>query len=343
MIEFKNIYKTYTVEDKTSYALQDINLKIYRGEIFGMIGESGAGKSTLLRIVNLLENPTHGDIYVDCVDLKALSMRELKEKRRNIGMIFQHFNLLQSRTAFENVALPLELLGYTKNDIHQEVTSLLELIGLKDYALHYPDQLSGGQKQRIAIARALATKPKILLCDEPTSALDPKSTFSVLNLLKEINQKLGVTILLITHEMDVIKQICHRAGVLSNGELVEIGSIVELFVKPKRDITKQLVQKAMHLELPDNLKNKLQLEFDSQKLPLVRFTFFGDDSAQPLITTLVKKFNITINIIQANIENIQDAIVGFTICQLSGKHDDIDLALSYVKTSSVTAEVLGYV
>lgn len=343
MIEFKKISKTYLLNDRAFHALQAINLTIERGEIFGIFGESGAGKSTLLRIVNLLEKPSNGHIFVEGTDLTTLSPQELKEKRKNIGMIFQHFNLLQSRTAFENIALPLELIGASKEDIEREVTSLLELINLKDHAHHYPNQLSGGQKQRIAIARALATKPSILLCDEPTSALDAKSTASVLALLKDINVKLGVTILLITHEMDVIKRICHRASVLDKGELVEYGSVMELFAKPKSVVTRELVQKALHLELPQSIKNTLQCKPDPNKSRLVRFTFVGEDSNQPLITTLVKKFNITINIVQANIENIQEASVGFTVCQLSGDHHAIDEALAYIQPSSITAEVLGYV
>jgi D-methionine transport system ATP-binding protein len=344
MIEFKEINKVYAVNNEAVSALRDINLKIYPGEIFGIIGESGAGKSTLLRIVNLLEKPTDGQILVEGILLTSLSRSELKTKRRNIGMIFQHFNLLESRTAYGNIALPLELLGHGKKEIDQRVKSLLGLTGLEAYANHYPDQLSGGQKQRVAIARALATKPHFLLCDEPTSALDPKSTSSILNLLKEINQRLNVTILIITHEMEVIKRICHRAAVLQKGEVVEYGPIVELFAQPKLDITKQLVQKALHLELPNNIKKLLQLQCDEKdESQLVRFTFVGDDSSKPLIATLVKKFDLTINIIQANIEYIQDVIVGFTVCQVSGKGASILLALDYVNASSVKAEVLGHV
>jgi D-methionine transport system ATP-binding protein len=239
--------------------------------------------------------------------------------------------------------LPLELEGKPAGYIQNEVHSLLELVGLTEHKDHYPDQLSGGQKQRVAIARALATKSHILLCDEATSALDTKSTASILSLLKDINRKLGVTIILITHELDVIKQICDRAGVLDHGQLVEFGSVLELFARPKSLITRQLVQKSLHLELPPAISKVLQQEQDTTKSCLVRFTFVGDDSSQPLITTLVKKFNITINIIQANIENIQDATVGFTVCQLSGEHDAVDQALTYIKPSSITAEVLGYV
>jgi len=342
MIEFKQLCKNYQVGHRLFHALQDIDLTIQSGEIVGIVGESGAGKSTLLRSVNLLERPTSGHIYVDGIDLATLSLNQLKEKRRNIGMIFQHFNLLQSRTALENIALPLELLGTPKQQIKEDVSSLLTLIRLKDHQHHYPEQLSGGQKQRVAIARALATKPRILLCDEPTSSLDPKSTASILNLLQEINRKLGVTILLITHEMDVIKQICDHAGVLEQGKLVEYGPVVQLFAQPQSDVTKQLVQKALHLELPPSIKNGLQPEPDPTKSCLVRFTFVGDDSNQPLISTLVKEFNLTINIIQANIENIQDVTIGFTVCQLLGNHDAIHRALAYVEPTSITAEVLGY-
>lgn len=343
MIEFKNLSKTYTLNNAPFHALQNINLSIERGEIFGIIGESGAGKSTLLRTVNLLEKPTDGQIRVGGMDMTTLSENQLKEQRKNIGMIFQHFNLLQSRTAFDNIALPLEFIGKSKTEIHAEVSSLLELVRLQDHKYHYPDQLSGGQKQRVAIARALATKPSVLLCDEATSALDAKSTASILSLLKDINVKLGVTILLITHEMEVIKRICHRAGVLDKGKLIEYSSVIELFAKPKSVITRELVQKALHLELPQAIQKSLQIKPDPNKSRLVRFTFVGDDSNQPLISTLVKKFNITINIIQANIENIQEAVVGFTICQLSGDHQAIDDALATIQPSSITAEVLGYV
>lgn len=343
MIELIHLSKTYGSGEKAFHALKDIDLSIQPGEIFGIFGESGAGKSTLLRCINLLERPSSGQVIVNGVDLIQLTASQLKKERHHIGMIFQHFNLLQSRTAYENIALPLELLGKHKDEIQQTVNQLLQLIGLKDRANHYPDQLSGGQKQRIAIARALATKPDILLCDEATSALDPKSTFSILNLLTDINKQLGVTIVLITHEMDVIKQICHRAAVLDQGHLIECGSIIELFAKPKSAITRQLVQKFLHIELPPMIQKQLQTEPSLEKSHLVRFTFVGEDSTQPLITTLVQKFNITINILQANLESIQDATVGFTVCQLSGDHEAINQALNYIKPSSITAEVLGYV
>jgi D-methionine transport system ATP-binding protein len=343
MISLQHISKSYELNAKVFHALKDVSLTVACGEICGIFGASGAGKSTLLRTVNLLERPSAGRVLVDDVDLTALSASELKLQRQRIGMIFQHFNLLKSRTAFDNIALPLELLGKPRQQIKEEVSALLDLVKLDAHAHHYPQQLSGGQQQRVAIARALATRPQILLCDEPTSALDPHSTSSILNLLTEINRQLNVTILLITHEMDVIKQICHRAGVLDHGTLIEYGSVIDLFAKPKSDITRQLVQKALHLELPQHIKHRLRPEPAAGSACLVRFTFVGDDSDQPLIATLVQQHHVTVNIIQANIENIREATVGFTVCLISGDKAAIDNALQHVQSTSVIAEVLGYV
>lgn len=343
MIELRELNKSYHINGHQFEALKNINLTIQKGEIFGIFGESGAGKSTLLRSINLLEKPTSGQVLINGQDLTSLSSSALKTERHRIGMIFQHFNLLESRTAFENIALPLELQNVPKEKIKEKVTALLALVDLKDRGHHYPSQLSGGQKQRVAIARALATDPYLLLCDEATSALDPKATQAILNLLKSINEKLGVTIVLITHEMDVIKQICHRAAVLDQGNLIEEGTIIALFAKPKTAVTKQLVQKSLHSELPKPIIARLQTEPSTKKSHLVRFTFVGEESTQPLIMTLVQKFNITVNIIQANLEMIQDATIGYTICQLSGEHDAINQALASLNPSSIHAEVIGYV
>lgn len=341
MIELKQIYKSYSIKSGEVQALQNINLTINQGDIFGIFGESGAGKSTLLRTVNLLERPTSGEVYVNQINLTALTRKQLRNQQRHIGMIFQHFNLLSSRNAFDNIALPLELQGQSQQVIKKQVNELLELVRLTQHATHYPDQLSGGQKQRVAIARALATKPQVLLCDEATSALDPHSTASILSLLKDINQTLGVTILLITHEMDVIKRICNKAGVLDQGQLIEAGSIIELFAKPKSKVTKQLVQKALHMELPSSIH--LQPSIDLAKSCVVRLTFVGDDSHQPLISHLIQKFNITINIIQANIENIQEGTIGFTVCRIDGERQSIHQALEYINTLTIGVEILGYV
>lgn len=343
MIELKHVNKTYYLQDRHFQALQNINLMIKQGEIFGIFGESGAGKSTLLRTINLLEKPTSGQVLLDGVDIMAIPTAALNAERRKIGMIFQHFNLLQSRTVYENIALPLELHHIPSDKIEQEVNKLLALVKLQEHKNHYPDQLSGGQKQRVAIARALASNPQVLLCDEPTSALDPNSTASVLSLLKEINRQFNVTIVLITHEMNVIKQICDRAGVMDKGKLVEMGSIIDLFAHPKTTITQQLVQKSLHIELPEMIQQKLQSTPHAGKSMVVRFTFVGEDSNKPLITTLVKKFNIVVNIIQADVESIQDSTVGFTVCELSGEYHAIQAALQYIEPLSVTVEVLGYV
>ena len=343
MITLKNLNKTYRIKKREIHALDNINLHIPRGKIFGILGKSGAGKSTLLRCVNLLERPTSGQVIVNAIDLTTLSPRQLKMQRRKIGMIFQHFNLLESRTVAENIALPFELIAEPKASIQEKVSALLGLVHLKEHHDHYPSQLSGGQKQRVAIARALATQPDILLCDEATSALDTHSTATILRLLKEINEALGVTILLITHELDVIKQICHYAAVLDHGQLIEQASVIDLFTHPSSAVTKQLVQKSLHIELPSVIKKQMQKEFAANKAFIVRFIFLGKDNDQPLIATLVRKFDITISIIQANIENIQDTMIGFTLCQLAGSTDAIQQALEYAQTQAVTTEVLGYV
>lgn len=343
MIEFKDINKTYTVNGHPYPALKNINLTIHRSEIFGIFGESGAGKSTLLRLINWLETPSHGSVVVNNTNLATLNAYTLKEHRRHVGMIFQHFQLLESRTAYENIALPLELMGKTRAEIKPVVTELLSLVRLENHANHYPSQLSGGQKQRVAIARALVTRPPILLCDEPTSALDPQSTRAILQLLKEINRKLAVTIVLITHEMEVLKQICDRAAILDQGQLVEYGPILALFAKPKAPRTREFVQQALHLILPESIQERLSLEPLPGKAHLVRLTFVGDESGQPLITTLVQQYQITINILQANIEHMQSAVVGFTVCTMAGYPEQIEAALTFIRGTSVTVEVLGYV
>lgn len=343
MIEINQLGKFYSFKGKEFQVLENINLHIEQGKIFGVIGESGAGKSTLLRCINFLERPSTGSVLIDGVNLATLSDQALRQERQTIGMIFQHFNLLESRTVFENIALPLELLHQSRSMIQQKVLPLLNLVGLMEHKNHYPNQLSGGQKQRVAIARSLVTNPRILLCDEATSSLDPKSTLSILNLLKEINKKFNLTILLITHEMDVIKHICDQAAVLDKGQLIECGSVIELFSQPKTLITKQLVQHFLHLELPKKIRHKLQAHENHQTNPVIRFTFLGEDSGEALISLLVQRFHITVNILQANIENIQDITMGFTVCQLSGESARIQDAIAYVQTTKVMIEVLGYV
>lgn len=341
MIQLENVSKIYSVNNAHYDALKEINFSVASGEIVGIVGASGAGKSTLLRVINLLERPNTGKVFVNGIDLMQLSARELKAKRRRMGMIFQHFNLLSSRTAFQNVALPLELMKASSKAIEETVNRLLSLVKLSDKAHHYPHQLSGGQKQRIGIARALATNPHLLLCDEPTSALDAQSTQAILALLKEINQTLDVTVVLITHELAVVKSICDRTYVIDHGKIVEEGSTLEIFAKPKMPVTQALVQSALHLSIPDKLKNKLKSESADSHACLVRFIFFDESSEFPLMSTLVKKFDVMINIIQANIETIQSVSMGFTVCEISGER--FSEALDYAKETKVAMEILGYV
>lgn len=328
MIELNNISKRY---DNGYLALQNVSLHIRKGEIYGILGKSGAGKSTLLRCVNLLERPTSGQVKVNGINLTALDANNLRTHRHKIGMIFQHYNLLESASVYDNVALPLKILGKCKATIDLKVTELLQLVNLSDKATHLPSQLSGGQKQRVGIARALAADPHILLCDEATSALDSESTTSILQLLKKINQTLNLTILLITHELEVVKQICDRVGIIHAGELVEDDATVNIFSRPKHIITKQLIQHALHFYTPEK-HDELSL--------FLKFTFIGEDSEEPLISSLVKKFDVSINIRQALIEKIQDSTVGFTICQLRGEKSAIKDALDYVRSTKIIAEVL---
>ena len=343
MIHFQNIHKTYRHKKSTYTALQAINFKVAKGEIVGIIGQSGAGKSTLIRIANHLELPTSGDVYINEQSLKNLNPKALSSIRQSIGMIFQHFNLLDSRTVTENVALPLELIGTSKTDIHSKVDELLKLVGLGQKKDHYPEALSGGEKQRVAIARALATEPTILLCDEATSALDPETTATILALLKKINQKMGITILLITHEMSVIKAICERVGVLEQGKLVEESQVIDLFANPLSAAGKRLTTADMHLGLPESISANLKDTQAKNTYPLVRFVFRGKAVGEPLLSRVFDAHHIQANILQANIETFGKEALGITVCQLVGESANIDKALKEIENQPVEMEVLGYV
>jgi D-methionine transport system ATP-binding protein len=342
MIQIKQLNKIYISPKQRVEALQDIDLEVNPGEIFGVIGKSGAGKSTLIRCVNLLEKPTNGQIIIDNVDLTALPLANLRQERRQIGMIFQLFNLLESRTVYENIAFPLELAGYKKKNIKDKILPLLKLVNLEDRKDYYPSKLSGGQKQRVAIARALVTDPKLLLCDEATSALDPESTASILKLLKNINRKLDLTILLITHEMDVIKSICDRVAILDHGRLIEQGNVIDIFTEPKSEITKRLTQSVLHLELPDYLTKKLQSKYKEGLNPIIRLAFIGASAKEPIVTALLQRFNVTANILQADLESIHDAAIGFMVCELIGEKEKTDQALQYLQSLKIKTEVIGY-
>lgn len=340
MIELRNVTKTFTLGKTTIVAIDDLSLYIQDGEIFGVIGESGAGKSTLVRCINLLERPSHGSILYHNVDLMKLPMKEVLKIRRKIGMIFQQFNLFTSRTVFENVAYPLK--GQSKDAIKTKVDRLLKLVGIEDKSNAYPSQLSGGQKQRVAIARALANDPDVLLCDEATSALDPQTTVQILNLLKDLNKKLGITIVLITHEMNVIKSICQKVAVLSNGKLVEVGPVAEIFFTPKHPVTKSFVnsthQVDKFIELLRNPQGTFDIYSDND---ILRIDFLGSETTDPLISRISRQYLVDANIVYANIDIIQDIPLGTLVVILSGTPDGRKSAIASLK-EHVRVEVIPH-
>ncbi len=344
MIELKQINKTYPNKAGTPIiALQDINLHIAQGEIYGVMGPSGAGKSSLIRTVNLLEKPSAGAVFVDGIDLTSLDMNALRKERRNMGLIFQHFNLLSSRTVARNIAFPLELSGLGKKEIRQRVDQLCDLTGLATRKNAYPHELSGGQKQRVAIARALATSPKILLSDEATSSLDPETTRSILELLRGINRELKLTILLITHEMDVIKRICDRACILDHGRIIEEAPVLDLFSRPQTPLAKKFVLSSLHIDLPEALEKQLLTKPDEQSVPIVRLTFLGKKAGEPTMISLYKKFNVTPNILQAQLNWVHDSSIGVSICELLGQREAIVQGIQFIQSEGIDVEILGYV
>ncbi|QEA39814.1 methionine ABC transporter ATP-binding protein [Pistricoccus aurantiacus] len=343
MIRLKNVSKIYGSGAQAIEALRHIDLEVPQGSIHGVIGLSGAGKSTLIRCVNLLERPTSGSVQVDGQELTRLSGPALNQARHQIGMIFQHFNLLSSRTVYANIALPLELMGMGKAAIQERVKPLLELTGLSDKTGTYPAELSGGQKQRVAIARALASRPKVLLCDEATSALDPQTTGSILELLKDINERLGLTILLITHEMEVVKSICHRVGLISDGMLVEEAEVGEFFTSPRTRLGREFLNDFLELEPPKALVERLEPEPSPRHHPVVRLAFSGDAVASPLISRLTRDCRIEVSILQAKVESIQDRTLGLMIAELIGDQEQTRAALAYLERHDLNVEVLGHV
>ncbi|MDT8899665.1 methionine ABC transporter ATP-binding protein [Anaeroselena agilis] len=344
MIKLAGIEKEYRGTAGPIRALQGVDLGVRAGEIYGIIGKSGAGKSTLIRCINMLEKPTAGRVTVDGEELTTLSDRQLREVRKKIGMIFQHFNLISCRTVLENVAFPLELAGKSRQEIAAEVLPLLELVGLADRRDQYPAQLSGGQKQRVAIARALANKPKVLLCDEATSALDPQTTRAILELLRDINRKLQLTIVLITHEMQVIKEICDRVAVIEDGTIIEQGAVIDLFVRPQTATTREFVRTIINHELPAILTahDFSPLPHDGSSL-MLRIIFLGGSAEEPVIAQIIRKFNIEVNILFGNIDTIQDTLFGTLVVELAGEQAAIKSALHYLQTHDLGIEVIGYV
>ncbi|WP_035346277.1 MULTISPECIES: methionine ABC transporter ATP-binding protein MetN [Dickeya] len=343
MIELINVTKIFQQKARIVTALDEVTLRVPAGQIYGVIGASGAGKSTLIRCVNLLEKPTRGQVLIDGQDLMSLSERQLTRTRRQIGMIFQHFNLLSSRTVFGNVALPLELDNTPSAEITRRVQELLALVGLSEKHDAYPANLSGGQKQRVAIARALASNPKVLLCDEATSALDPATTRSILELLKDINRRLGLTILLITHEMDVVKRICDQVAVISNGKLIEQDTVSEVFSHPKTPLAQKFIQSTLHLDIPDDYQQRLSTTPRDNSVPLLRMEFTGQSVDAPLLSEVARKFHVNNNIISAQMDYAGGVKFGIMLAEMHGQEPDIQAAITFLQQHHVNIEVLGYV
>ena len=341
MIEFTHVSKDFGSGEKMVQAVRDVSLTIQDGEIFGIIGFSGAGKSTLVRCINLLERPTNGTVVVDGKEMTALSPKELRLARRKIGMIFQHFNLMPSRTVFGNVAYPLQGQGLSKQAIQNKVRKLLKLVDIADKETAYPSQLSGGQKQRVAIARALANDPKVLLCDEATSALDPQTTKAILTLLKDLNQKLNLTIVMITHEMAVVKEICDHVAIMEHGQVVEQGEVFSLFADPKQLITQNFIRTTSNLQKIEELiaEGSPVVQLQPGEV-IVRLSYIQKNVSEPLISTLSQRFQISLNIIFADIEIVQDAPIGGTVAILSGEREQITKAMEYLIEKNVGVEVL---
>lgn len=334
LIEISDLSKTYGHGAKSVAAMHHVSLNIEAGEIFGIIGRSGAGKSTLIRCLNRLETPTWGKIVIDGQELTALSETELRLARREIGMIFQHFNLLSSRTVAGNIAFPMEISGKPRAQIKTRIEELLELVGLTDKANAYPAQLSGGQKQRVGIARALANNPKVLLCDEATSALDPQTTQSILTLIHDIKNRLGLTVVLITHEMKVITEICDRVAVMDEGRIVESGPVIKVFSKPIHPVTKSFVQSFISRDTDTDTSNY------KPRGTMVRVFFVGEAADESLISNMIKRFNVEANIQQGYIDHIKGMGFGTLLIDLIGEREDRSKAMAYLHSMNQILEVV---
>ena len=346
MIKLDHITQTYkTPEGREFKALDDVSIEIRPGEIFGIIGRSGAGKSTLVRCINLLNRPSEGTVTVDGKNLTELSEDELRESRRSIGMIFQHFNLLSSRTVYDNVALPLELVGTPKNVIREKVEPLLKLVGLTEHAHKYPSQLSGGQKQRVGIARALTNDPKVLLSDEATSALDPETTVATLALLKRINKELGLTIVMITHEMQVVKQICERVVVMNYGKIVEQGKVVDIFMSPQHETTKALIGNVMARDMPasilDRFRKARENHPNSDAVYLLRLAFSGNEVTRPVISECSRRFNLDFNILRGTVDDVQGQTLGSLTVLIEAESSVFIEAVNFLRENGAVVEEIN--
>ncbi|MFW2046975.1 ATP-binding cassette domain-containing protein [Acinetobacter thermotolerans] len=338
MIEFKDISKQYELKGQTLRALNRINLQIPTGSIFGIIGYSGAGKSTLIRLINLLERPTSGQVIINGTDFTALDAKSLRQERTQIGMIFQHFNLMQTKTVAANIEMPMKLLGWSRAEREKRLEELLDFIDLKHKRHAFPDELSGGQKQRVGIARALANHPKILLCDEATSALDPQTTKSVLQLLKRINQEQGITIVMVTHEMDVIETVCDYVAVMEKGDVIETGSTLQIFSQPQHPTTKNFIQTVLQQNLPVNILANLE---NQNHHSIYCLKFLGSSAQETVIQGVIKQFDISLNILFANMTEINGSVIGQMFIQLLGDPAQITAAMQYLRDNGVQVDQAG--
>ncbi len=341
MIRFENVTKEFDVDGTLVKAVDHVSFEIKKGSICGIIGFSGAGKSTLVRCINLLERPTEGKVFLEDTELTALNEKELRRKRTKIGMIFQQFNLFASRTVEQNIAYPLKHSGKSKGDIKKKVNDLLDLVGLTDKAEAYPSQLSGGQKQRVAIARALANDPDVLLSDESTSALDPQTTTSILKLLQEVNRRLNITIVVITHEMQVVKEICNHVIVMEEGKVVEEGDVFQIFSKPTASITQEFVDHTGNLSKINQLiEDKVPLVQLKPGECILKFRYLERNASEALVSRLSRQFNLDINIIFGNIELIGEHPIGGLVSIVRGRPEDIEAGIEYLKNKNVGVEVI---
>lgn len=333
MIIFENIKKTYIKNKQQVHALNDINLTVDTGDIYGLIGWSGAGKSSLIRLVNQLEKPTSGTVTVDGVDLNKLDAKAQREHKKKIGMIFQHFNLLESKTVAQNIAIPLVLQGLKRDEIDRRVDAMLSYVDLAGKKHSYPSQLSGGQKQRVGIARALITEPTILLCDEATSALDPQTTLSILKLLKQINRERNITILLVTHEMEVISSICNKVAVMEKGQVIEKGTVLDIFSAPQQETTKKFVSTVINAKIPEVVLDSLV-----EQENIFRLEFLGNSAREPVVNELILKQLVEINILFANMREIGGVVLGSMFIQMNGIETDVEKALAFLQDRGVRVE-----
>lgn len=334
MIEIQNLSKKYISGKDNLVAVDNVSLRIEKGEIFGIIGLSGAGKSTLIRCINRLEEPTEGKIFIEEVDITSLDKESLRLMRKEIGMIFQHFNLLYQKNVYDNIAFPLQLEGWKKPEIDKRVNELLEYVELTDKKYSFPSQLSGGQKQRVAIARAIANNPKVLLSDEGTSALDPRTTKSILSLLNRIRNELGITIIMITHQMEVVKEVCDKVAIMENGQVVEVNTVENLFRDPKTKTAATFIN-TVSTDITEEIINT-----DEIKGTIIRLSYLGEGSKKPIVSKVIRNFNVDVNILSGNINKLHETNVGHLLLEFTGDDEEINKALSFLKDENVHVEVI---